>query len=128
MAVGYDSATLTIDEHSPGTPGIASEPAHFTTVQEVSATDGGWRAKIRAGVIPGIVVVRVQIPGRPPAIIRLLTNLDPTDFAPTARPISYTCTTSTTSVGSAAGSPFLPRHSISRPRSTARPRLSIAPR
>jgi uncharacterized protein YfaT (DUF1175 family) len=86
MADGYDSATLTIDEPSPVAPAIVIEPAHAGIVQDVSATDHQWQAKIRAGVTPGIVAVRVQIPGRPPAVIRLLTNLDPTDSAADGTP------------------------------------------
>jgi uncharacterized protein YfaT (DUF1175 family) len=86
IADGYDSATLTIDEPSPRAPEIAVEPAHVATVQAVSATDRGWQAKIRAGVIPGIVVMRVQLPGRPPAISRLETTLDPADSAADGTP------------------------------------------
>ena len=86
MADGYDSATLTIDEPSPVAPAVVIEPAHAGTVQDVSATDHRWQAKIRAGVTPGIVAVRVQIPGRPPAVVRLLTNLDPTDSAADGTP------------------------------------------
>ena len=62
------------------------EPAHAATVQEVSAAGHGWQANIRAGVIPGIVLVRVQIPGRPPAVSRLVTSLDPADSAADGTP------------------------------------------
>jgi uncharacterized protein YfaT (DUF1175 family) len=81
MADGYDSATLTIDEPSPSAPGIAIEPAHAATVHDVSATDHGWQAQIRAGVTPAIVSVWVAIPGKPPARVSLLTNLDTRDSA-----------------------------------------------
>jgi len=80
-ADGYDHATLTIDEPSPGAPVIAIEPAHAATVHDVSATEHGWQAQICAGVTPAIVMVRVTIPGRPPALVRLLTNLDARDSA-----------------------------------------------
>lgn len=86
MADGYDSATLTIDEPSPSAPGIVIEPAHTATVQDVTATDHGWKAQIRAGVTPARVVVRVQIPGRPPAVVHLLTNPDATDTAADGTP------------------------------------------
>jgi hypothetical protein len=86
LADGYDSATLTIDEPSPSAPGIVIEPAHAGTVRDVSATDHGWQAQIRAGVTPGIVVVRVQIPGRPVARAHLLTALDLTDSATDGTP------------------------------------------
>jgi uncharacterized protein len=80
-ADGYDRATLTIDEPSPIAPVIAIEPPHSASVQDVLATDHGWQAQIRVGVTPAIVAVRVTIPGRPPAQVRLLTNLDTRDSA-----------------------------------------------
>jgi uncharacterized protein YfaT (DUF1175 family) len=81
VADGYDSATLTIDETSAGTPVIAIEPAQVATVREVSATKHGWQAQLRAGVTPGLATVRVQFPGRPPAIVKFATNLDAADSA-----------------------------------------------
>ena len=86
MADGYDSATLTIDEPSPSAPFISIEPPHAASVHDVSSTDHGWQAQIRAGVAPAIVVVRVAIPGRPAAVVRLLTNLDMTDAATDGTP------------------------------------------
>ena len=80
-ADGYDSATLTIDEPSPSPPVIAIEPPHAASVHDVLATDHGWQAQIRAGVTPAIVVVWVAIPGKPPARVPLLTNLDTRDSA-----------------------------------------------
>jgi uncharacterized protein YfaT (DUF1175 family) len=50
-------------------------------VHDISTTDHGWQAQIRAGVTPAIVSVRVAVPGRPPAVVRLLTNLDTRDLA-----------------------------------------------
>ena len=81
VADGYDSATLTIDGPSTSAPAIAIEPAQAATVRDVTATAHGWQAQIRAGVIPGIVTVRVQFPGRPPSIARLVTDLDAADSA-----------------------------------------------
>jgi uncharacterized protein len=81
MADGYDSATLTIDEPSPSAPAIAIEPAHAATVRDLSVTEHGWQAQIRAGVTPGIVTVRVQIPGRLLSIAHLVTDFDAADSA-----------------------------------------------
>ncbi len=50
-------------------------------MRDVIATANGWQAQIRAGVIPGIVTVRVQFPGRPPSIARLVTDFDAADSA-----------------------------------------------
>ena len=81
MANGYDSATLTIDEPSASAPAITIEPAHAATVRDLSVAEHGWQAQIRAGVTPGIVTVRVQFPGRPPSIARLVTDFDAADSA-----------------------------------------------
>ena len=85
-ANGYDIATLTIDEASAAPPRVTFEPVHAATVAELSAADHGWQARIRVGVTPGIVVARVRIPGRPPAVVRFLTKLDPTDSADDGTP------------------------------------------
>jgi uncharacterized protein YfaT (DUF1175 family) len=85
-ADGYDSATLTIDGPSPGVPAIAIEPAHAATVHDLAATNNGWQARIRTGVTPAIVAVRVTIPGRPPARVSLLTDLDASDSAEDGTP------------------------------------------
>jgi uncharacterized protein YfaT (DUF1175 family) len=81
IADGYDTATLAIDEASPVPPRITLETPHAATVQEVTATAGGWQAQLRAGVMPAIIQVRVEFPGRPPALARLITNFDDADSA-----------------------------------------------
>ena len=86
IADGYDTAILTIDEPSAAPPRVTIEPAHAAAVTELSAADRGWQARIRACVTPAIVLVRVQIPGRPTAAVRLLTALDPTDSAADGTP------------------------------------------
>lgn len=80
-ADGYDTATLVIDEPTSAPPRITLETPHAATVQELSATAGGWRAQLRAGVLPAIVRVRVEFPGRPAAIAHLITNFADADTA-----------------------------------------------
>jgi uncharacterized protein YfaT (DUF1175 family) len=86
VADGYDSATLIIDGPSTNAPAIAIEPARAAAVRDVTATAHGWQAQIRAGVMPGIVTVRVQLPGRPPSIAHLETDLDAADSAADGTP------------------------------------------
>jgi uncharacterized protein len=86
IADGYDAATLTIDEPSATPPRVTIEPAHAATLEDVTATPHGWQAQIRVGVTPAIITVRVEIPGRPPAVVRLSTDLDPRDTAADGTP------------------------------------------
>ena len=74
-ADGYDTATLSID--APGAAGkprisVAQNP-HAAAIQEIDGNDAQWQAQIRAGVMPGRVVLRVQFPNLPPATAELNT-------------------------------------------------------
>jgi uncharacterized protein YfaT (DUF1175 family) len=86
IANGYDSATLTLDEPSAVPPVILIEPAHAATVADLSPAGRGWKAQIRAGVTPATITVRVQLPGRSPAVVRLFTALDLSDSAADGTP------------------------------------------
>ena len=81
IADGYDTATLAIEEPSPAPPRITIAPPHAASVQETSRDGKGWQAQIRAGVTAGLVELRVEIPGRLPALARLVTNADLADSA-----------------------------------------------
>jgi uncharacterized protein YfaT (DUF1175 family) len=81
VADGYDIATLTIDEAAPAPPRIIIGTPHAAAVQEIARAGKGWQAQIRAGVVPALIEIRVEFPGRPPAIARLVTNLDDLDSA-----------------------------------------------
>ena len=86
IADGYDTAVLTVQDSSATVPGITIEPAHAATVEEVSATGGTWTARIRAGVTPASLTVRVELPERPEARVHLTTTLAPTDSAADGTP------------------------------------------
>lgn len=58
IADGYDTAVLTIDGGPQ--PRITIDPPHAATVEEVTATDHGWQARVRAGVTPAAIAVRVD--------------------------------------------------------------------
>jgi uncharacterized protein YfaT (DUF1175 family) len=81
IADGYDTATLTIDENSAAPPHIAIEPAHAATVTEVSAAARGWQARIRAGVTPASLTLRVEVAGLPAARVALAIAPDFADSA-----------------------------------------------
>jgi uncharacterized protein YfaT (DUF1175 family) len=85
-ADGYDTATLTIEAVSAAPPRVTITTPHAATVQEISATEHGWQAQIRAGVLPGLVEVRVELPGHSVAVARVATELDVADSASDGTP------------------------------------------
>src|ERR1035437_10523358 len=54
---------------------------HSATVMDLTSTETGWQARIRAAVLPGHMTLRVEIPGLPPSTARLTSTLLPGDFA-----------------------------------------------
>jgi len=81
IADGFDSATLTIDENSAAPPRVTVEPAHAATVSEVSAAARGWTARVRAGVTPAALTLRVEVAGLSAARVRLAMAPDFADSA-----------------------------------------------
>lgn len=64
VADGYDTATLFIESAADGAPVVAiAGNAHTAAVEEVTGAAGKWRARIRAGVLPGRVHLRVVLRG-----------------------------------------------------------------
>ena len=67
-ADGYDAATLRIEGRTTAQPRITiPDNPHGATVEDLAATDTGWQARIRAGVLPGRMILRVEVPGLPAA-------------------------------------------------------------
>jgi uncharacterized protein YfaT (DUF1175 family) len=81
IADGYDTALLTIEGASTEPPRVVIEPAHTATLEEISPAGRGWTARIRAGITPAAITLRVEMPGLPPARSRLVTTLDLSDSA-----------------------------------------------
>ncbi|MGA2194397.1 MAG: DUF1175 family protein [Bryobacteraceae bacterium] len=73
LADGYDTAILAF--HSAGRPRITIDPPFAATVEDV----GDSSARIRAGVLPAQIHVRVEFPGFPPATLQLATSLAAAD-------------------------------------------------
>ena len=82
VADGDDSATLTIDAPAAPAPHVAiSGTPHAATAADPVFTGDHWEAELRAGVNPGPITVRVSIPGRPSAAIKLTLNPTSVDSA-----------------------------------------------
>ena len=81
-ADGYAIATLEIATPSPEPPRVTLlDNAHAATVRSLTRTSTGWEVKLRAGVLSGRATLRVEVPGSPPALATLGTNLEPGDSA-----------------------------------------------
>ena len=68
VADGYDTATLVIESSSAAAPAVSAVGnPHAATVLEVSGAAGTWEARVRAGVLPGRIRLRVAFPNAPAA-------------------------------------------------------------
>ena len=78
VADGYETAKLTIDGAAVGAPQISvlGNP-HGASVGQVRRAGGRWEASVRAGVMPGRLRLRVEVPGAAAAE----TELESTPFA-----------------------------------------------
>lgn len=84
LADGYATATLTVsrrDARPPEGPLRLSiqKNIHGATVEDVAEIEHGWRARIRAGVLPGPLIVRAEAPGFSPASAELTLTPAATD-------------------------------------------------
>jgi hypothetical protein len=82
VADGYRCAVADIARPGPirGPVRISAMPGlHLVSVMEISETPSGWRARIRAGVTPGRVVLRAEAPGFTAAQAELNATLDAAD-------------------------------------------------
>jgi hypothetical protein len=80
---GHAIATLQIEmEAGHSRAGVAKvsilEGQHRITLEDVLETDRGWSARIRAGVLPGRVKLRVEASGFMPATMEFSTTLQTT--------------------------------------------------
>ena len=65
IADGYDPAVLTIVSTASAPPRISFDRPHRARIEDLSRIASGWQARLRAGVLPGPLAVRVQFPGSP---------------------------------------------------------------
>ena len=59
-ADGYALATLDIQTTSADSPHLSFDHPHTATLQSMTRTSTGWQAKLRAGVLPARIAVRVD--------------------------------------------------------------------
>jgi hypothetical protein len=72
VADGYDTATLIIGSPYTSAPAITVlGPPHAATIEDLTGNPGKWQARIRAGVQPGPIRLRVAFPNAPPAEAQL---------------------------------------------------------
>ena len=64
-------------------------PTTAAAVEEVTGGGGQWRARIRAGVLPGRIGLRVEIPGYPAATTAVTAVLDTRDSAADGMPDAW---------------------------------------
>jgi uncharacterized protein YfaT (DUF1175 family) len=87
LADGYDVAVLSIDSSSAETPRISvMEGARGVVVEDLTGGSGSWQARVRSGVLPGRVKLRVDVPGLPSATAELTSVLDVRDTAEDGTP------------------------------------------
>jgi hypothetical protein len=89
-ADGYEATTVFIKSRSPERPSISFqgnnrgatiEAVEPDTQQDTQGTAGDWRARIRAGILPGSVELRIESPGYQAASIEFTAVLDARDIA-----------------------------------------------
>lgn len=83
LADGYDTAILTVESQQKPQVSVDSRSA---TVGDSGGADGKWQFQIRAGVIPGAIRVRVEVPEQPSASIELVSTPFPRDSAADGTP------------------------------------------
>jgi uncharacterized protein YfaT (DUF1175 family) len=70
LADGVDTATLTIDSGPRPAITIVENP-HSAVIEEIERSGRQWHARIRAGINPGRIALRIQLPGLAPAFAGL---------------------------------------------------------
>jgi len=87
LADGYDAATLSIDSDATVPPRVILADASLgARLEALTGGDGKWQARVRAGVSPGKLGIRVEFPGAPAASTELALLLDTQDTAEDGTP------------------------------------------
>lgn len=84
IADGYDNAILSI--RCKRQPSVSVVDAADARVEKISGGDGVWRARIRAGIVPGRAELRVSAADTHSAVIDLDLTLDSRDSAEDGTP------------------------------------------
>jgi uncharacterized protein YfaT (DUF1175 family) len=87
VADGYDTAALVIKSSASTAPAVSViGNAHIATIEDVTTAPGKWQARIRAGVLPGRIRLRVAFQNAPPAETELESLLFSRDTAQDGTP------------------------------------------
>ncbi len=79
LADGYDTATLTVESQT--RPKVSLADNRIATVEESGGADRTWLFRIRAGVTPGTIRARVEVPNQPPLFAEVTSTLLAADTA-----------------------------------------------
>ena len=67
VADGYDTAMLVMESTAGNAPAVSIVGnAHAATIEELNGAPGKWQARIRAGILPGRIRLRVAFQHAPP--------------------------------------------------------------
>jgi uncharacterized protein len=81
-ADGYDTAVLSIESVDSNVPSISlQDPIHGVAIEEISGGAGRWYARIRVGIVPGRIDLRIESSEHPVAHVQLTAELDDRDSA-----------------------------------------------
>ncbi|MFN7997136.1 MAG: DUF1175 domain-containing protein [Bryobacteraceae bacterium] len=82
VADGYDRVVMHIETTARGTPKLSLPGSPYRAfIEEIARADRGWQAVIRAGILPGRIRVRVELPGVRPSEIEFESVLYARDSA-----------------------------------------------
>ena len=86
-ASGYDTAILTIESHDSTPPSISiSGDIHGVVIDEIVKDGRSWRARVRAGVLPGHLSLRIESPSYEVATADVTALPDLRDWAQDGTP------------------------------------------
>ncbi|MGA2148800.1 MAG: DUF1175 family protein [Bryobacteraceae bacterium] len=79
LADGHDEATLTIEASSPYPPNVTVDDSRRGAIEQMTGAGGRWEGRIRAGIMPGTMCVRVEFRNGTAATVKLTSVLDARD-------------------------------------------------
>lgn len=79
-ADGYDTAVLSIESDAAAPPKISLlEGTRGAVIEEIARSAGKWQARIRSGILPGRIGLRIELPNHVAATAEIASILDDQD-------------------------------------------------
>jgi hypothetical protein len=79
-ADGYDTAVVSIESDAAPPPKISLlEGTRGAVIEEIARSAGKWQARIRSGILPGRIGLRIELPNHPAATAEIASILDDQD-------------------------------------------------